>query len=81
MGLYHCPNLKGLFMQHKFIRLPEVKKITGLPKSSIYRKISENTFPRQISIGPKTVVWLESDIQEWMTEKINQAANQNNKSE
>jgi prophage regulatory protein len=68
-------------MQHKFIRLPEVKQKTGLPKSSIYRQISENTFPKQISIGTKTVVWLESDIQKWMEEKINKAANQNNKPE
>lgn len=68
-------------MQHKFIRLPEVKQKTGLPKSSIYRQISENTFPKQISIGAKTVVWLESDINKWMDEKINQAANQNNKPE
>jgi prophage regulatory protein len=35
------------------MRLPEVKQKTGLPKSSIYRKISENSFPKQISIGAK----------------------------
>ena len=60
-------------MQHKFIRLPEVKQKTGLPKSSIYRQISERTFPKQIPIGVKTVVWLESDIQKWIQERISKS--------
>jgi prophage regulatory protein len=58
---------------NRFLRLPEVKHLTGLSKSSIYAMISENSFPRQISLGSRTVVWLESDIQKWIAEQVSAA--------
>jgi len=57
-------------LQHKLLRLPQVKSITGLSKSSIYARISEGTFPKQIPLGPRLVVWVESDIQKWITEQV-----------
>ncbi len=54
---------------HRIIRLPEVKKLTGLGRSTIYRMMAEKTFPTQISLGPKAVGWLEADIQKWIEEK------------
>jgi len=57
-------------LQHKLLRLPEVKSTTGLSKSSIYARISEGTFPKQIPLGPRLVVWVESDIQKWISEQI-----------
>ena len=53
-------------LQHKLLRLPQVKTITGLSKSTIYARISEGTFPKQIPLGPRLVVWVESDIQKWI---------------
>tara|TARA_B110000908_G_scaffold171809_1_gene235992 strand:- start:1312 stop:1653 length:342 start_codon:yes stop_codon:yes gene_type:complete len=41
-------------------------EITGLGKSSIYNRIELATFPRQKKLGPRTVAWLESDIDEWL---------------
>jgi prophage regulatory protein len=58
-------------MNHLFLRLPQVKSITGLSKSSIYARISDGTFPKQISVGPRMVVWVEADIQNWMQQQIN----------
>jgi prophage regulatory protein len=55
------------------IRLPKVKSITGLSKSTIYARIAEGTFPKQIPIGPRLVVWVESDIQNWITEQVSAA--------
>jgi len=60
-------------IQHKLLRLPEVKATTGLSKSSIYARISEGTFPKQIPLGPRLVVWVESDIQNWITEQVSAA--------
>jgi prophage regulatory protein len=54
----------------KFLRLPEVKAITGLSKSSIYARIAEGTFPRQIPLGPRIVVWVDADIQNWINERV-----------
>ena len=51
---------------HKFLRLPQVKATTGLSKSTIYARIAEGTFPKQIPLGPRLVVWVESDIQKWI---------------
>ena len=50
-------------LQHKLLRLPQVKAATGLSKSSIYARIAEGTFPKQIPLGPRLVVWVEADIQ------------------
>ena len=60
-------------LQHKFLRLPEVKQTTGLSKSSIYARISEGTFPKQIPLGQRLVVWVESDIQNWISEQVSAA--------
>jgi prophage regulatory protein len=60
-------------LQHKLLRLPEVKHLTGLSKSSIYARIAEDSFPRQIPLGSRTVVWLETDIQNWIAEKVSAA--------
>ena len=60
-------------LQTKLLRLPQVKESTGLSKSSIYARIAEGTFPKQISIGPRLVVWVESDIQNWISEQVSAA--------
>jgi prophage regulatory protein len=57
-------------LQHKLLRLPQVKQTTGLSKSTIYARIAEGTFPKQIPLGPRLVVWVESDIQNWIAEQI-----------
>ena len=56
--------------QQKLLRLPEVKATTGLSKSTIYARISEGDFPKQISLGARLVVWVESDIQKWIAEQV-----------
>jgi prophage regulatory protein len=57
-------------MTHKILRLPDVINITGLSRSSIYQKISDGEFPKQISLGSKSVGWIEADIQNWIEDKI-----------
>jgi prophage regulatory protein len=60
-------------LNHKFLRLPQVKQSTGLSKSTIYARIAEGTFPKQIPLGPRLVVWVESDIQNWISEQVSAA--------
>ncbi len=57
-------------MQHNILRLPIVKDRTGLSRSTIYLKISNGTFPKQIKLGERAVGWLDSDIEQWIDEKI-----------
>lgn len=57
----------------QLLRLPQVKASTGLSKSTIYARITEGTFPKQIPLGARLVVWLESDIQNWIQEQVDRA--------
>lgn len=57
----------------KLLRLPQVKDLTGLSKSTIYARITEGSFPKQIPLGPRLVVWMESDIQNWIKEQVSAA--------
>ncbi|WP_366520896.1 AlpA family transcriptional regulator [Mucilaginibacter sp.] len=58
---------------HKIIRLNEVKALTGLPRSTLYKKIAQENFPTQISLGARSVGWLESDVQQWIQEQISKS--------
>ena len=59
-----------MITEQQFIRLGEVIQITSLSKTSIYRLISEGTFPKQIQIGKRAVVWVRSDINAWINQKL-----------
>lgn len=54
----------------RIIRLPQVCSRTGLSRSTIYEHISRGQFPKQINLGPKSVGWLENDIERWIGERI-----------
>ncbi len=54
----------------RFIKLAEVRSLTTLSTSEIYRRIAAGTFPAQIMLGPKSVVWLESDVTTWINSRI-----------
>ena len=54
----------------RFLRLPEVLNLVGVTRSTLYRWMEAETFPRQISVGRNTVVWVESDVTKWMQDQI-----------
>ena len=54
----------------RIIRLRTVLSRTGLSRSTIYRKIAEGTFPRQIRISVKGAGWKESDISRWIADPV-----------
>lgn len=54
----------------RFIRLREVKDLTSLSTSELYRRVTAGTFPRQIHLGPKSVAWLESDVNAWIEARV-----------
>lgn len=57
-------------MGHIVLRLPVVKATTGLSRSSIYQRAAEGRFPKPVSLGGRAVGWLESEIQEWLQQRI-----------
>ncbi len=48
------------------IRLKEVQRRTGLPRSSIYEKGSRKTFPKPIKLGERAAGWYLSDVENWI---------------
>ena len=59
-------------MVRRFLRRPEVEMVTGLPRSTIYDRMSEGTFPKPVKLGPKAVGWLEDEIAAWVEAKISE---------
>jgi len=57
-------------MQERLIRLNEVIRITGLSRSRIYQYISEDKFPDSVSIGGRSVAWVESEVCQWVESVI-----------
>jgi prophage regulatory protein len=56
-----------------FLRLPEVRKRTGLSRSSIYDYSRKGKFPRPVRLGLRGVGWPESEITAWIKARILQA--------
>ncbi|USQ96722.1 helix-turn-helix transcriptional regulator [Caulobacter sp. RL271] len=52
----------------RIVRLKTVLARTGLSRSTLYRKISEGTFPRQIPISVHGAGWRESAINRWISD-------------
>ena len=62
---------EGVIMENlRIVRRPEVEAITGLSRSSIYSKMDDGTFPRNIKLSARSVGWLESEVQAFLQERI-----------
>jgi prophage regulatory protein len=55
------------------LRLKHVKTRTGLSRSTIYQRIKEGSFPAQVSLGPRAVGWIETDIGAWIERQVKQS--------
>jgi len=60
-------------VNHTILRLPMVKRRTGLSRSTIYLRIAQNTFPKQVSLGGRAIGWIESEIEAWLSQQIEQS--------
>ena len=56
--------------QSQIIRLKQMKAMTGLSQTTIYRFMSINEFPKQIKLGPKSSGWLIDEVDEWIKRQI-----------
>jgi len=43
-----------------------VVSVTGLSRMTIWRLERSGGFPRRRQLGPRSVAWLESDVEEWI---------------
>ena len=54
----------------RLIKLKEVIQKTSLGRSTIYEFMTKGTFPKQVSLGVKSVAWLESEVDDWIMDRI-----------
>ncbi len=48
------------------LRLPEVTRLTGQARSTIYDKLARDEFPKPVKLGQRAVGWYASDIAKWL---------------
>lgn len=52
------------------MRRREVERRTGLSRSTIYERIRTGAFPAPISLGGKSVGWIEHEVNHWLAERV-----------
>jgi prophage regulatory protein len=50
----------------KILRLPDVEKIVGLSRSTIYSMIADGTFPKSVKLGKRAIGWPDHVIFDWI---------------
>ncbi len=53
----------------RLLDIHEVSERTTLSEDTIYSRMADSTFPRQLRLGPNKVGWLESDIGTWIAQQ------------
>lgn len=57
-------------MSKRFIDGKAVVQKVCLSKSELYERIKAGSFPKPIALGPRKVVFVESDVDDWMQARI-----------
>jgi len=65
----------------RILRLAQVREVTGLGRSCIYQLQAQKEFPQRIKIGARAVGWIESEVQQWLAERISQSRASNGDSQ
>jgi prophage regulatory protein len=52
----------------RILRIQTVLHRTGLTRSTLYRKINDGSFPRQVPISVHGAGWRESAINRWIAD-------------
>ncbi|MNN77962.1 Prophage CP4-57 regulatory protein (AlpA) [compost metagenome] len=54
----------------RILRMKTVIEITGLARSTVYKYVAEGIFPKPLSLGGRSVGWLESEVHSWIQSRI-----------
>ncbi len=54
----------------RILRMKTVIEITGLARSTVYKYVAEGIFPKPISLGGRSVGWLESEVHSWIQSRL-----------
>jgi prophage regulatory protein len=53
----------------EILRMPDVLRMTGLSRTTLWRRVRAGQFPRPIRLGgpqSRAVGWLKEEVEEWI---------------
>lgn len=56
------PQSSTIIAPQSILRLPAIKSLSGLSRSSIYNRIAEGLWPKPIGLGARAVGWPELEV-------------------
>lgn len=61
----------------KFLTRAQVIEQTSLSKTALYVQIKQGNFPKPVLISAKRKAWLQSDIEQWIQERVKKSRSSN----
>ncbi|PZR90327.1 MAG: transcriptional regulator [Stutzerimonas stutzeri] len=61
-------------MTRRYLRLKDLLERVPLSRPTIYRLVKKRDFPQPVKLGAASV-WIESEIEQWVSNKMAQRAN------
>jgi len=52
------------------LRFPQVKGMTGLSRTTIWRLEQSGDFPKRVQLSPNAVGWREPEINNWQNSRV-----------
>lgn len=56
--------------EERLLRIGQVRELTGLTRSSVYRLAAAGRFPRPIKLSERSSAWPESAVRAWISERV-----------
>ena len=75
MDTFNLPKIRNLnlhtgeIIMQKIYRLKNVIEVTGMSRSTIYRLMDQDRFPKPIKLSQRIIGFLEEDIDQWIQER------------
>ena len=75
MDTFNLPKIRNLnlhtgeIIMQKIYRLKNVIEVTGMSRSTIYRLMDQDKFPKPIKLSQRIIGFLEEDIDQWIQER------------
>lgn len=52
------------------LRMPQVRELTGLPRSTLYLYVKRSQFPKPVKLGVRTVGWIKEEVEQWLRQRM-----------
>ena len=59
--------------QGRILKLKDIVQMVGLSRSTIWKKVSEGTFPKCRKISERSVGWLDTEIHNWIHQRFGES--------